>query len=83
MRGLSYTWNCRRKKQQETRLAGDVSIRRVGARIQLVTPYHPVFASRMRMLGRWRNRSEVWSVPLAQLEAVKDLVREYFGREIA
>lgn len=55
------------------------SITQAGDEIHVVSPYHPGFidAAKKNLGGRWRNG--VWQFDLRNEQAVRTLVKDYFG----
>lgn len=53
-----------------------------GGRIAIETPYNPEFVERVKVMGgRWDREERVWVVDERNTEAVRQAMREVYGRD--
>ena len=74
-------WQARRALQAADIKKGKVTIRKVGERIHVSTPFNPEYVTAARQLGRWKEASKVWTFPLIRQDLVIELCERVYGKQ--
>lgn len=76
---LTAHWNNHRKHNQHIRDAGEIEVRRVMTKLQVVAPFDARFPPLARSIGgKWRHRSQIWSIPSANEAQLLQFLRDIF-----
>lgn len=77
---LGAAWHARRRRQMEARADGVVRVARNKSKLHIIAPFDEQFRVGMKRIGgKWRFRSQVWSVDAEQLSEVRKLIAESYG----
>lgn len=75
-------WTHLRERRDQVRAEGGVDVQKVGRRYHVVSSYNNEFRAGLVSLGgRWRDRSQVWSVPVATRPHLIALIEKCYGAE--
>lgn len=79
---LRAEWTRRRARQSLTRGQQRIQVTREKNALHIVCPYSERFRDRIKLLGgHWLRRSEVWTLPASELDALRDLLELVYGTD--